>query len=610
MKNNKPNRNTSKSLTLLNSFLKGCRLFFAAALFGSIINTVFNSLSPQIIRLSIDAVVGNEENYLPAALERLIFSLQTQGIARLLLYAAAAVLLSSLLAGIGNYLYKVCTAKGAEAFAENLRNKLYTHIQRLPLSWHSANQTGDIIQRCTMDTEVIRSFIAGQLTEVFRIIFFIAFALFMMFRMNVTLSLIVLAFIPCVVTYSFIFFKKISSRFLAADEAEGALTADVQENLTGMRVVRAFGRERYETERFDGKNQTFADLWTNLGRTLSLFWGTGDLFTSLQIISVIVCGCIFAANGTITLGTFVAFVSYNSMLVWPIRGLGRILSEMSKSGVSFERLAYILDAQEEDYGSGEKGTVCGDIVFDNVSFAYVDQPVLSGVSFTARQGHTIALLGATGSGKSTIAQLLTRLYELGEGKGSISIGGVDIKDIPLSVLRSSVGLINQEPFLYSRTIGENIAISRPEATYAQIRAAAQAAYIDREILSFEKGYDTLVGERGVTLSGGQKQRVAIARTLLANTPIIVFDDSLSAVDAQTDADIRASIAKNTSDKTVIIISHRITTLMQADSIAVIDEGKIVDFGSHEQLIHKEGLYKSIYNIQLRSDDRALTKEAT
>lgn len=585
---------------MLWTFSEKCRWLFVTALLGSVLNTVFNTVTPQILRLTVDSVIGDAPLDLPAVLLAPVQALIAgKSIGTLLLYAAAAVALSAALSGCCFYVYRVCTIRCAETFTKNMRDRLFYHIQRLPLSWHSVNQTGNIVQRCTSDVDVIRSFIAGQLTEVFRIVFLIIFALSVMFAMNATLSLIALAFIPIVVAYSFIFYRKISSRFRDADEAEGDLTADVQENLTGMRVVRAFGRERYEIEKFDKKNNYFAELWMRLGDVLSLFWGMGDFFSCLQVLFVITFGAIFAANGEITLGTFIAFISYNGMLVWPIRNLGRILSEMSKSGVSFARIGEILSAREEDRGGAALPALTGDVEFRHVSFSYDGAPVLDDVSFTVKAGRTLAILGSTGSGKSTIAQLLTRLYELPAGCGDILVDGVDVRDVPVEHLRAKIGLINQEPFLFSRTIGENIAITRPDATMDEIRAAARTAHIDSEILEFKDGYDTVVGERGVTLSGGQKQRVAIARTLLAQTPVIIFDDSLSAVDAQTDSAIRKSLAARGRGATTIIISHRITTLMQADEIIVLEQGRITERGDHDALLAEGGVYKSIYDIQMR-----------
>jgi len=426
----------------------------------------------------------------------------------------------------------------------------------------------------------------------------------------VKISLVALIFVPVVAAYSGIFYSKIAKRFRLADEAEGELSSTVQENLTGVRVVRAFGRERYEIERFDERNDRFAGLWIRLGGLLSAYWGIGDMITGLQILTVIVMGVVESVNGQITLGEFLAFVSYNATLIWPVRGLGRILSEMSKAGVSIERVAYILDAEEEqDSPDAVQPPMNGDITFHHINYSYEGQkPVLKDIDFSIPSGSTFAILGGTGSGKSTLMHLLDRLYDLPSECGNITIGGVDIAKIKCSWLRKNIGMVLQEPFLFSRTIEENIRATRPGATLEEVRYAAKIACVDNAIDDFSNGYETIVGERGVTLSGGQKQRVAIARMLMQQAPIMVFDDSLSAVDSETDAQIRAALKENLGKSTVILISHRITTLMQANRILVLDDGAIAELGTHEELIHRNGIYKSIYDIQMSSDDRLLLEK--
>ena len=409
--------------------------------------------------------------------------------------------------------------------------------------------------------------------------------------------------------------KLIAKRFTIADEAEGELSTVVQENATGVRVVRAFGREQFEMERFDEKNKAFASLWIRLGTLSGLYWGIGDLITGLQVVAVIIFGVAQAVNGAISVGEFIAFAAYNSTLVWPIRGLGRILSDMSKAGVSFERVDYIIRSREEAYGEeadgkeadGKEAGMSGgryDISFQHVTFGYEEgKEVLRDISFTVPQGRTFGVLGGTGSGKSTIIQLLSRLYELEDKGGCIYIGSRKIQDIPIEELRRNIGMVLQEPFLYSRSIRENIAASVPDATMEEIRHAARIACVDEAIMGFPDGYETLVGERGVTLSGGQKQRIAIARMLLRRTPIMIFDDSLSAVDSQTDYEIRRALKEHMREATVILISHRVTSLMGADEIMVLSQGRIEECGTHEELIQRNGIYRRIYEIQMSRDDR-------
>lgn len=588
-------------------FLKGNGHFLVLALAAGMLTTIFNALTPQIIRYTVDHLTGegaNNGGFFGNILGTLLGN-DIQG--NFLLFAAIAVLVSASCAGIFTYFSNVCLSKGSEGFLKTMRDQLYRHIQKLPYSWHGKNRTGDIIQRCTNDVEIIRQFICSQLMEVIRIIFLVVLYMSIMFSMNVRLSLIAVAFIPIVVGYSLYFYSKISVNFLKADEAEGDLTAKVQENLTGVRVVRAFGREMYEIDRFDEKNNRFASLWIRVGRLMSVYWGAGDFLTGIQAATMLIAGTVFTVQGNLTLGDLIAFISYNASLAWPIRSLGRVLSNMSKAGVSIDRVTYILDAKEEVDEAWEKEVpVNKDICFEHVHFSYEqDAPVLNDVSFTIPAGSTFAILGGTGSGKSTIVHLLDRLYDLKEGGGAITIGGVDIRRIKKSYLRKNIGMVLQEPFLFSRTIGENIAISRERQVPGEIREAAGIACVDDAILQFDDGYETMVGERGVTLSGGQKQRVAIARMLMQKAPIMVFDDSLSAVDAQTDVKIRAALKESMGKSTVILISHRITTLMQADCIMVLEKGKIAEMGTHEELLKKHGIYSRIYDIQMNFDDEAL-----
>lgn len=582
-----------RKLELIGRFFDGSKGYFIIAVLASLAATFLNAVIPQIFRFSIDTVLSGEGSaYLAGHLW--IISLVIAGVA--------------LLSALSQYINGVNKTKAGEDFANNIRDTLFIHIQKLPMKWHDQNQTGDIIQRCTSDVEVIRNFVVTQLLEVFRTLFLIVVSFGMMASMNLKLSLVALAFVPVVVGYSALFYRLIAKRFSATDEAEGALSTVVQENATGVRVVRAFGREKFEMDRFREKNDKFADLWIRLGTLLGIYWGVGDFIAGLQVILIVVLGTMDAVNGRITVGEFVAFASYNTAMVWPIRGLGRILSDMSKASVSFERVEYIIGGEEEAYGKEwDKELESFDITFSGVNYGYDSgETVLKDLSFEIPQGQTFGILGGTGVGKSTIIQLLMRLYELSEREGRICIGGRNIQDIPLEQLRKYIGVVLQEPFLYSRTIKENIAASAPGASMEEIREAAEIACIDAAIMNFPDGYDTLVGERGVTLSGGQRQRVAIARMLLQKAPIMIFDDSLSAVDSQTDTRIRKALNAHRKDgkqRTVILISHRVTSLMGADRIMVLDGGRIEEIGTHNELIHRQGIYRRIYEIQMSYDDR-------
>lgn len=586
---------------MLYSFIKGFRWLFILAVIFTMLSIVFNYLMPQIIKILVDSVIGTEEIKLPKIILDYINEHGGRTMLRSNLFLCSLLALAfAILSGIFTYYYRFCIAKAAEGTIRKLRNYLFDHIQKLPYSWHVKNQTGDIIQRCTSDVEVVRNFLLLQFIEMVRTVFLVTFSLILMFMMNVKLSLIALIFIPIVIAYSAIFYQKIAAKFKYADEAEGALSAMVQENLTGVRVVRAFGRQAQEIKNFDTKNDYFANYWIKLGFLLSKYWGIGDLFSGLQVMLIIVLGSIEAANGVLTIGEFMVFIYYNSMLVWPIRNFGRILSEMSKTSVSLSRLKEIVDENvEQDCKEAITPDMTGDIEFKNVSFDYEGiKPVLNNISFKIKAGTTFGILGGTGSGKSTIMYLLDRLYPLPDNCGSIEIGGIDIRKIKLDYLRSNIGFVLQEPFLFSKTIKENIDAFDHTNDIELIRHNAGVAAVDDAIMEFSKGYDTIVGERGVTLSGGQKQRVAIARMLMQKSPIMIFDDSLSAVDSETDAKIRAALKENISQSTVILVSHRITTLMHADVIMVLDDGKVAELGTHSELLTNEnGIYRKIYDIQ-------------
>lgn len=586
--------------SLVWEFLKGSRLYFCISIFGALMVNLFELITPQVIRTTIDSIIGDNPLSLPAFAEKLVQ--KTGGTAYLrehLWIIGIVIALLALLAAVFRYINRLFNSRGAERFVKTMRDRLFSHIQRLPFSWHMKNQTGDIIQRCTSDVDMIKNFISEQLTTVFRIIMLITLSLVFMFSMNWKLAAVATVFIPIVVSYSFFFHAKIRDRFTECDENEGVLSTIAQENLTGIRVVRAFGREKFEKDRFEKQNNIYTDEWMKLCTVLSLFWGTGDLVSGLQTMLVVVIGAYLCVTGEMTAGEFIAFVSYNTMLIWPVRSLGRTISEMSKAGVSVERIRYIMNSEAEaDKSDALTPDMNGDIGFRNITFGYGDTPVLENVSFAIPKGTTFGILGGTGAGKSTLMHLLNRLYDLPEENGQILIGGVDIADMKGEWVRRHIGMVLQEPFLFSRTISENIGITQEKVTLSQIREAASIACVDRSVMEFTKGYDTLVGERGVTLSGGQKQRTAIARMLMQKTPIMVFDDSLSAVDAETDAQIRQALKSELSDATVILIAHRVTTLMHADNILVLDRGRVAELGSHEELMAKKGIYHKIYHMQM------------
>lgn len=590
-------------------FMRGSVGFFVTSIISALLLALLDTLSPKIISVTVDSVLGSEPAELPEWALSIINSIGGfEYFRHHLYYVALLLVVLAVFTAVFQYCNRVFNAKGAETLVKNMRDSIFTHIDRLPFSWHMKNQTGDIIQRCTSDVDNVKRFLSDQLTSVFRIIIMLCLSLYFMFSMNVKLALVAVAFMPFIIGYSALFHGKIGKRFEVCDENEGILSAIAQENLTGVRVVRAFGRERYEREKFTKQNEYYTGLWVNLHRTFSIFWSTSDLISGIWVMCIVVVGAVMCVRGDgMTAGKYIAFISYNAMLMWPIRQLGRMISEMSKTGVSLGRIYQIMSAEEEhDKPDAVTPDMHGDIVFDHVSFAYDGCPeILSDINFSVKAGTTLGILGGTGSGKSTLMYLLDRLYDIPEGCGKITIGGVDIADMKADWVRENVGMVLQEPFLFSKSIAENVGITKENIDLPEIREAARIACLDETVTSFSKGYDTFVGERGVTLSGGQKQRAAIARLIVQRTPIMVFDDSLSAVDTETDSKIRHALSENLGGSTVILISHRITTLMQAEKIVVLDKGRVAEEGTHSELISKGGLYKQIYEIQTKGAEEVI-----
>ena len=591
---------TNKSdISLLSGFMKGSWRYFAASILCSMISSGTDMIIPQILRCAIDNIIGGSDEM--TSLVRTVTGWfgGTERLRRELWIVALAIMAVAAVKAVTQYVFRVSQTKASETLVKTMRDTLFTHIERLPYEWHMKNHTGDIIQRCTSDIDTLRRFISEQMTAVVRILIMLSMSMAFMFSMNVKLTLIALIPTPVIFLYSLIYQSRMRVRFRVCDESEGVLSSMAQENLTGVRVVRAFGRERYERDRFENHNEYYTGLWSTMGKMMSRFWSVSDTLSGIQVLLVIVVGAVFAVQGRMLAGEYVAFISYNSMMAWPVRQLGRTLSEMSRAGVSVERIRDIQNAEEEpDEQDALRPDMNGDISFEHVSFAYDGTTdVLNNIDFTMKAGSTLGILGGTGSGKSTLVLLLDKLYDIQKGRGSITISGIDIRDINTRYLRENIGMVLQEPFLFSATIAENIAITTEGVDMDKVRAAAAAACLDEAVEGFAKGYDTFVGERGVTLSGGQKQRAAIARTLMKDTPIMIFDDSLSAVDMETDAKIRASLEKRFGTASIILISHRINTLSKADKIIVLDHGHIAEEGTHDQLKSSGGIYQRIYEIQ-------------
>jgi ATP-binding cassette subfamily B protein len=588
---------------LLWDLMRGNRMRYAGAVVATAFSALLSLIPTLVIRTTVDSIIGDKPMDVPGWVEDAVLRLGGRdALAHNLWVCGVALLAISLINGAAMYVRGKWTAQASESMARNLRDLLYDHLQNLPYDEHVKAETGDWVQRCTSDVETIRRFLAVQMAEIGRTGFLLVMALTIMFSLNVKMTFISMAVVPVILAFSYVFFSKVKEAFRLADEAEGKLTTVLQENLTGIRIVKAFGRQAYEVEKFDGKNREYRDLSYRLVRLMANYWALSDFLIMVQMVIVMVTGVYWASRGTMTLGTLLTFMSYEGMLLWPVRQMGRILTDMGRAQISLTRIKELLDKPREDMDEdGLTPDLNADIEFKNVYFEYEKgHPVLQDISFKVKKGQTVAILGPTGSGKSSLVHLLLRLYDY--QRGSIAIGGVELKKINKKWLRQNIGIVLQEPFLFSRTIKENVALGRSDVTEAEILEAMRVAALSDVIQQFEEGYDTLVGERGVTLSGGQKQRVAIARALVRNSSILIFDDSLSAVDTETDAAIRRALKERRKGITTFIISHRITTLAEADLILVLDQGRLIQSGTHEELIRQPGLYQRIWALQSRLEE--------
>jgi ATP-binding cassette subfamily B protein len=498
----------------------------------------------------------------------------------------------------------------AEGITRRLRNFLFDHIQHLTFAYHSKMQTGELIQRSTSDVDAVRRFYADQAISVGRILLLFVINFSALLSLNVRLAFVSIVAIPVIIVVSAFFFRKVARAYEAYQEQEATLSTTLQENLSGVRVVKAFARQAYEMDKFERDNWEKFVRGRTLLRTEAFFWPTTDLICGFQMLAGYLVGALMAIHGDITVGTYIAYTGLVVWIIFPMRNLGRLIVQTSTGLVSYDRVSQILKQKREPLEEGEvhpEAPVKGRLEFEHVSFEYEPgEKTLDDVSFTCQPGQVIALLGSTGSGKTTLVNLLPRFFEYTSGR--ILLDGIDLKSYPRKYLRQQIGIVEQEPFLFSRSIRENITygLDRP-VTQAEVEQAARAAAIHEVILSFPLGYDTIVGEKGVTLSGGQKQRVTIARTLLKDPRILIMDDSTSAVDTETEAEIRSALEAVMAHRTTFVIAHRIQSIMSADLILVMDKGRILQRGQHADLVARDGIYQRIFSLQTRIEDE-LEKE--
>ncbi len=519
-------------------------------------------------------------------------------------FVALGFIVIALTQGSFTYLSGKLAARTGEGIARRLRNYLYDHIQRMSFAYHDRTPTGDLIQRATSDVDAVRRLFSEQAIGIGRILLLFAINLVALWRLNAQLALYSVVVVPVILVMSVFFFRRVSKVYEKYQEQDAILSTTLQENLTGVRVVKAFARQAYEREKFQRDNAEKFRRGRRLTMMHSMFWPTADILCNGQLIAGFTIGALMTISHTITIGEYISYMGLVVLLIWPMRELGRMIVQASMGVVSFGRLIEIIREAREPIEAGEympaPGTrVRGAMEFRNVEFGYdKEHPVLHDISFRVEPGQVIALMGPTGSGKTTLVNLLPRFYEY--TCGSLTLDGVELNQYPREFLRQQIGIVEQESFLFSRTIRENITYGVGRAVSdAEVEAAARAAAIHEVIQSFPQGYKTLVGEKGITLSGGQKQRVAIARTLLKNPRILILDDSTSSVDTETEQAIRDALQELMNARTTFVIAHRVQSVMNADLILVLEHGRIVQRGRHRELLAQDGLYRRIYDLQAR-----------
>ena len=572
--------------------MKGYRLVYLVALVSLAVATLAKTGSYLLFRFLVDDVLARSR-----------FDV-------ILIYIGLGFVGLALVEGGFSFIGGVLSARTAEGTTRRLRNYLFDHIQRLTYAYHAKTPTGELIERCTSDVDALRRFFADQVINIGRIVLMFTINFVTLLQLNVNLALISIIVLPLVFIASVFFFKRVSKAYESYQEQEAVLSTTLQENLTGVRVVKAFARQDYEIGKFEKDNREKYKRGIKLLKLHSLFWPVTDTLCGIQILAGMFFAATLVINGQFSIGSYVAYTGLVVQLIFPIRNLGRLIVQMSSGLVSYTRVIDVIKEEREPLTSGDftpDSGVKGEIAFDNVFFEYEKgNPVLKGVSFHCPPGAAIALLGSTGSGKTTLVNLLPRFYDITSGQ--ILCDGVDIRRYARKTLREHIGIVEQEPFLFSRTIEENITygVGR-KVTRAEVEAAAKAAAVHDTIMTFPDTYATLVGEKGVTLSGGQKQRVAIARTLLKNPRILILDDSTSSVDTETEATIREALNTLMENRTTFIIAHRIQSIMNADRILVFDKGHVIQSGTHAELMAVDGMYRQIYDIQTRIDT-AVEKE--
>ena len=571
-------------------------------------------LEPKVLQIAVDKVIvyfqsGGKISFVPEDpitkfLYSLLPSFSMENLNSILIGIGLIFLVISLIRGAFAFTSSAITASSTEKAMKELRDRLFSHIQALPIAYHSKTPTGELIQRCTGDVETIRKFAASQIVDVIRLSALFIGSFIMMATIDFQYALIAVAFAPILMAGSVLFFRQETKVWNQHELEQDKLSILAQENISGIRVVKAFAKEDFEIDKFTKQNEEKRKWGIKLNNLHRIFWPSSDMLVHVQMAITLFVGGYFTLTNRLSVGEFTAFYTYSMLVTWPMRRLGQLISEMGMATVALKRLYSILETEREDYSGGSVESLNGEVEFENVSFKYTEEDkghVLDNVSFRVKTGQKIALLGPTGAGKSTIISLLMRFFE--PDSGTIKIDGKNIKEYSKEFLRRRIGVVLQKPFLFSTSIKSNIAYTKPDSHIDEVVEAAHAAKIHDVITDiFPQSYDTIVGEKGVTLSGGQKQRVTIARTLLKDPDILVLDDSTSAVDSETEFEIQKALRTLTKNKTAFIIAHRITSIQDCDKIIVLDKGRVVEEGTHDELIENGGFYKKIFDIQVSVED--------
>ncbi|MFG0329786.1 MAG: ABC transporter ATP-binding protein [Phycisphaerales bacterium] len=583
---------------------KGQRLRYFAAIASLVVASCFLYLAPLIPQITIDGVLSGDPEAASPFVQSIVEALGGRETLRGRLWLPALlVILATAIAGVFTYLRGRWSAEASESIARRVRDEVYDHLQRLPVRYFDKAETGDLIQRCTSDVETLRVFLANQVVEIGRATIMLLVPLPLMFAIDAPMTLVSIGLVPVILAFSLLFFLKVKAYFKLSDEAEARMTTTIQENLTGIRVVRAFARQDFEIKKMSERNRDHQACDYRMYRLMGAFWSLSDLLCFAQKAVVVVAGAYWLATGRLQVGAFYYFLTAVTMFIWPVRMMGRILADLGKAIVAIGRLEEILEEPLETRPQ-EALTIdrplVGAITFDQVSFTHgSESPTLQEISFEVTAGETLAIVGPSGCGKSTIVNLLLRFYDY--DAGSIRMDGRELREIDRRAVRAQTAVVMQEPFLYSKTLRQNITIGRPDAADDEMIEATETACVHESIAKFDHGYDTAVGERGVTLSGGQRQRVALARALLQEPAVLILDDALSAVDTETETMILNALKRRRGRHTTIVIAHRLSTLMHADQIIVLDHGRVTQRGSHRDLVAEPGLYRRLWEIQSRTE---------